>query len=73
MSEYETMIYQREGKVGYLMFNRPQSLNAVNDQFEQDLQDALLWSSTSTKMPGCASSTAPAAASAPGLTSSSAS
>jgi enoyl-CoA hydratase/carnithine racemase len=36
------MVYQREGKVGYLRFNRPQSLNAVNDQFEQDLQDALL-------------------------------
>ena len=42
MTEYETMIYQRKGKIGYIMFNRPQSLNAVNDQFEQDLQDALL-------------------------------
>ena len=42
MSDYETMTYHREGRVGYLMFNRPQSLNAVNDQFEQDLQDALL-------------------------------
>jgi enoyl-CoA hydratase/carnithine racemase len=42
MTEYETMIYQREGKIGYIRFNRPQSLNAVNDQFEQDLHDALL-------------------------------
>jgi enoyl-CoA hydratase/carnithine racemase len=42
MSEYETMVYQREGRVGYITFNRPQALNAVNDQFEHDLQDALL-------------------------------
>ncbi len=42
MTEYETMTYQRRGKVGYVMFNRPQSLNAVNDQFELDLADALL-------------------------------
>ncbi len=33
MMEYETMLYHREGKIGYIMFNRPQSLNAVNDQF----------------------------------------
>jgi enoyl-CoA hydratase/carnithine racemase len=40
--EYETMIYDRKGKTGYIMFNRPQALNAVNDQFEDDLRDALL-------------------------------
>jgi enoyl-CoA hydratase/carnithine racemase len=40
--EYETMVYQRQGKVGYIMFNRPQALNAINDQFEQDLHEALL-------------------------------
>ena len=32
-SEYETMIYQRQGRIGYITFNRPGSLNAVNDQF----------------------------------------
>ena len=36
-TEYETMVYERKGKTGYIMFNRPQVLNAVNDQFEQDL------------------------------------
>ena len=42
MTEYETMIYQRKGKTGYIKFNRPQVLNAVNDQFENDFHDALL-------------------------------
>ena len=42
MTEYETMTYQRRGRVGYITLNRPQALNAVNDQFEPDLQDALL-------------------------------
>ena len=42
MTEYETMTYERKGKIGYIMLNRPQSLNAVNDQFERDLPDALL-------------------------------
>ena len=42
MSEFETMTYQRIGRIGYLMFNRPQALNAVNDQFVQDIDDALL-------------------------------
>jgi enoyl-CoA hydratase/carnithine racemase len=40
--EYETMIYERKDKVGYITFNRPQALNAINDQFDQDLHDALL-------------------------------
>ena len=42
ITEYETMMYQRRGKVAYIMFNRPQALNAVNDQFEEDLHSALL-------------------------------
>ena len=42
MTEYETMTYERQGRIGYLTFNRPQALNAVNDQFEQDITDALL-------------------------------
>ena len=42
MTEYETMIYERKGKTAYIMFNRPQSLNAMNDQFERDFHDALL-------------------------------
>lgn len=42
MTEYETMTYERKGRIGYIMFNRPQALNAVNREFEQDLHDALL-------------------------------
>ena len=42
MTEYETMTYERKGKIGYIMINRPRSLNAVNDQFEIDLTAAFL-------------------------------
>ena len=42
MIEYETMTYERKGRIAYIMFNRPQSLNAVNRQFEDDLHEALL-------------------------------
>lgn len=42
MTEYATMTYERKERVGYLMFNRPQALNAVNAQFEADLHEALL-------------------------------
>ena len=42
MTEYETMTYERKGRIAYIMFNRPQSLNAMNDQFESDFHDALL-------------------------------
>ena len=31
ITEYETMMYKRVGKTAYIMFNRPQALNAVND------------------------------------------
>ncbi len=42
MIEYETMTYERKGRIAYIMFNRPQALNAVNRQFEDDLHEALL-------------------------------
>lgn len=42
MIEYETMTYERKGRIAYIMFNCPQVLNAVNSQFEQDLHEALL-------------------------------
>ena len=42
MTEFETMTYSRTEKVAYITFSRPQSLNAVNDQFETDLHGALL-------------------------------
>jgi enoyl-CoA hydratase/carnithine racemase len=42
VTEYETMTYERKGKIGYIMFNRPRSLNAMNDQLEKDLAAAYL-------------------------------
>ena len=42
MTDYETMTYERKGRIAYIMFNRPQALNAVNRQFEEDLHEALL-------------------------------
>ena len=42
MTEYETMTYHRQGRIGYIALNRPQALNAVNDQFELDIAEALL-------------------------------
>ena len=42
ITEYETMMYKWVGKTAYIMFNRPQALNAVNDQFEEDLHEALM-------------------------------
>lgn len=33
----ETVSYERKGKIAYITFNRPQALNAVNDQLEEDL------------------------------------
>ncbi len=42
MAEYETMVYESKGRTGYIMFNRPHVLNAVNEQFERDLHAALL-------------------------------
>ena len=42
MIEYETMTYERKDRIAYIMFNRPQVLNAVNSQFELDLHEALL-------------------------------
>ena len=38
---YETVDYRREGRIAYITLNRPQSLNAVNDQLEDDLKGAL--------------------------------
>tara|TARA_B100000315_G_scaffold7158_1_gene7163 strand:+ start:575 stop:1354 length:780 start_codon:yes stop_codon:yes gene_type:complete len=42
MAEYETMTYERKGRIAYIMFNRPRSLNAMNDQLESDLAAAFL-------------------------------
>jgi enoyl-CoA hydratase len=36
-----TVLYERKGNVGIIKFNRPQVLNAVNDELIEDLIDAL--------------------------------
>ena len=38
---YQTVEYRREGKVAYVTLNRPEVLNAVDDQLEGDLRAAL--------------------------------
>ena len=37
---YEAVDYRREGRIAYITLNRPQVLNAVNDQLDEDLQAA---------------------------------
>jgi len=48
MGEYATMLYEKKGtfltpvkNIAYIKINRPDALNAINDQFIQDLNDAL--------------------------------
>ena len=48
MGEYATMLYEKKGtfltpvkNIAYIKMNRPDSLNSINDQFIQDLNDAL--------------------------------
>ena len=38
---YETIIFQKEGAVGIIKFNRPKALNAINPQVNADMHHAL--------------------------------
>jgi 2-(1,2-epoxy-1,2-dihydrophenyl)acetyl-CoA isomerase len=38
--EWDTIRFEKEGQVGFLILDRPASLNAVNEQLIQDLEDA---------------------------------
>lgn len=42
MSNYETIKYERKGRIAYLMFNRPEALNTMTDQLERETREALL-------------------------------
>jgi len=42
MNQYETVTYERKGRVAYLMLNRPEALNTMNDQLESEIRAALL-------------------------------
>ena len=37
---YDTVIYERKGRIAYITLNRPRSLNAFNDQLHKDLEAA---------------------------------
>ncbi len=38
---YETILYERKGRIAYITLNRPQILNAINDKLNQETADAL--------------------------------
>lgn len=40
MPDYETILYERRGKIAYVTLNRPQILNAYNDKMAEELLDA---------------------------------
>jgi enoyl-CoA hydratase len=42
LSTYETLKLERHGPVGWLIFNRPERLNAMNNQMRDELADAWL-------------------------------
>jgi len=38
---YQTIVYEKKGKIAYITFNRPEVLNGVNEQMILELDDAL--------------------------------
>ncbi len=41
LPSYETLLVERQGRVGLIRFNRPQALNALNRQVMHDILDIL--------------------------------
>jgi enoyl-CoA hydratase len=41
MMAYDTIIYEVDGEIAVIRFNRPKALNAINSQVVQDVNDAL--------------------------------
>ena len=39
--EYETVLYEKEGQVAYIILNRPQKLNTLNNDLQRDLKAAM--------------------------------
>ena len=42
MADYKYVLTERKGNVGIVTFNRPEAMNALNDQVEQEVTDALM-------------------------------
>ena len=40
MQKYETILYERRGRICYITLNRPEILNAVNDRLGQEVNEA---------------------------------
>lgn len=40
MQKFETILYERRGRIAYITLNRPEILNAVNDQLGQEVNEA---------------------------------
>ena len=40
MPTYETILYEKKGKIVYVTLNRPQILNALNDTMAEELNEA---------------------------------
>ena len=38
--EWDTIRFEKDGQVGFLILDRPASLNAVNEQMTRDLEEA---------------------------------
>ena len=41
MSDFKTLIYEKQDGIGYVTLNRPKALNAYNIQMRNDLYEVL--------------------------------
>ena len=50
-SDYETILYERRGRIGLITLNRPEKLNAWNPRMEGEFIDAVNGASSGTSEP----------------------
>ena len=41
MNSFRTLIYERQGKIGYIKLNRPEQLNAIDNFLPQEIKLAV--------------------------------